>query len=774
MAKAAPLSDRSLRILLVIVALAVRAPFLGYYDFVTFDGTFYLNQAKALLQGSLAGGAFPIGYPLLVAPVLAVARDPVRAGMIVSLLAALGSVLLCYELGRRLASRVDAVIGALALATAPLFIQTSLLTLSESAYVFWVLLALVLFGAGRFARAGLAIGAAAATRPEAIAVAGVLGIILLVRSSRARPGVPRSLLLFAACFLAVYAINIAAMSVPRGGLTVLSRSGAFESKATPWMLRETSVDYEGKQQLEAAARESATPLDRSTEYARRLPADLLQLVRQTLPVLPLLALLSRRATFVLAAFAPILFIPLFTEDRGILRWMVPYLPPLILCGIIGMAAVVKPRMRSLARAAVVLAALFAFFLNRGVLRGGLEDELRPVADVAKHFATRVSPGDRIADRKPYFAFYAGGRYAEIPVGPYDETVGRLAGTNVRYLSLFQPSIHNLRPALRPLVYDQAAIRGELRYRQVLFDRSGQMVYQRVLDESPLTSRPLTDTTTAAIAPAWSPDGTRIAFRRFFGDGRGELCVCDAAGGEVRVLVTTERIADFLSWSPDGTRIAFSMAEDGNQELAAVDVASGRVDRLTRDAARDYAPSWCRGTGELVFGSDRGGTPGVWLQRRAGMEPARLSGEAPAGPPSISPRGDTVTWLDEMGRLVLFDRASARQVVVAEPRGILAPAAWHPDGEVVAVAAYDWGVAEIYLIRVDDGRALRLTNGVRGKSMPSWSPDGSEIAVASGERNDVALIVLGMLAPYLERLYEEDDVNAFQRPGDTRGGPPAPR
>jgi hypothetical protein len=768
------LSNRTLRLLLAAITLAIRIPFAGYFDFVSFDGTFYLNQARALLHGSLSGGAFPVGYPLMVAPVLAVVRDPVRAGMIVSVLAAVGTVLVFFDLARRLTNRTDALIGAVVLAVTPLFIQTSLLTLSESAYVFWVMLTLALFGVGHFALAGLAIGMAAATRPEAIAVAGTLGLVMLVRWARARQPAPRALMLFAACFLAVYAMNIAAMSVPRGGLTILSRSGAFESKATPWMLRETSVDYEGKQMAEEAARRSATPLDRTSEYAQRLPRDLLHLFMQTLPLLPLLAFVSRRATFVLAAFVPIFFIPLFTEDRGILRWMVPYLPPLILCGIMGVAAIAQPRLRSLARAGVVLAALFAFFVNRGVLHQGLEDEMRPVKEVAQRFAPRVSQGDFIADRKPYFAFYAGGRYREIPIAPCGEAVASLAADNVRYLSLFQPVIHNLRPAMRPLVYDLAAIRGELRYKQVLFDRSGQIVYQRVLEEEPLTDRPLTSPDTTALAPAWSPDGTRIAFRRFTNAGRGQICVVDAAGGAPRVIADTGRIADFLSWSPDGKRLAFSQVYNDNQDIAIVDVAGGRVERLTREAARDYAPSWCRDTGELVFGSDRNGTPGVWLMARPGATPTLLSGDMPAGPPSISPAGGMVTWLDGMGRLVLLDRASGQRVVVAEPRGILAPASWHPNGEVLAVAAYDWGVAEIYLVRVADGRALRLTNRIRGKSMPSWSADGSEIAVASGEKSDVALIVLGTLQPYMARLYEEGELGAFQRPQDTRGEPPAPR
>ncbi len=762
--------------MLIVLAVAVRVPLVRYYDFVTYDGTYYINQAKALLHGALAGGSFPIGYPLVIAPILAVARDGVLAAALVSFLAGIGSVLLLYELARTRFNRIDAALGAAVLAVTPLFIQVSLVTLSESVYVFWVLLALVLFGRERFAAAGLAMGMAAATRPEALGVAGVLGAILAWRWVRGRRVAPRSVLAFAAGFAVLYAVSVTAMSIPEGHLAVLSRSGAYGSKATPWMLRETALDFEGKQKAEAQIREKWQPLDRAREYATRVPTDAGRVAWHLLPAIPLLALagVRRRRDYVLAAFAPMLVIPLFTEDRGALRWMAPYVPPLIYYAIAGIDGVGRKRLADIARTAVVVCAMLALVVHRDVLRSGIEDAMRPVRDVARTFAPKVSPGDRIADRKPYFPFYAGGQYVEIPIAPYDEAIAWLAKNDVRYLSLFQPSIHNLRPAMRPLVYDLAAIRGELRYQQVLFDRTGEIVYQRALETDPLTERPLTSHAMADLAPAWSPDGAWIAFRRNLQDGTSTICLTDAAGDSVRTILDVARVADFLSWSADSRRIAFSNVVDNNQDIYTVDIRTHAVTRITRDPARDYAPSWCAATGEIVFGSDRGGTPGVYAQTGPGGAATRISSKGvAAGPPGVSSSGKFVAWSDAVGRLVLSDRRAGREATLAAPTGILSAPAWSPNEDVVAVGAYDWGSADIYLIRVADGRSLRLTRQLTGKSMPCWSPDGQHLAVVSGEHNDVAITVLGNLAPYLGRLDEADDVSAFKRPPDTRSAPPAP-
>ena len=52
------------------------------------------------------------------------------------------------------------------------------------------------------------------------------------------------------------------------------------------------------------------------------------------------------------------------------------------------------------------------------------------------------------------------------------------------------------------------------------------------------------------APAWSPDGTRIAFTSFR-NGRGDIYVMRPDGSDQKRLTTSDAHDDLAAWSPDG-------------------------------------------------------------------------------------------------------------------------------------------------------------------------------------------------------------------------------
>ncbi len=99
-------------------------------------------------------------------------------------------------------------------------------------------------------------------------------------------------------------------------------------------------------------------------------------------------------------------------------------------------------------------------------------------------------------------------------------------------------------------------------------------------------RPLTKLNGVAQAPAWSPDGLRIAFSGNVDGKRFDIYTVAADGKDVQ-LVTSGEDSFEPAWSPDGKTIAFS--EGG--AIVAIDVENGEEQTLTEPENNDSSPAW---------------------------------------------------------------------------------------------------------------------------------------------------------------------------------------
>jgi hypothetical protein len=108
------------------------------------------------------------------------------------------------------------------------------------------------------------------------------------------------------------------------------------------------------------------------------------------------------------------------------------------------------------------------------------------------------------------------------------------------------------------------------------------------------------------AASWSPDGRKIAFVVFAGGGNSIVIIdADSRRVERRLAVPGVGAISNPSWSPDGSRIAFSGSFDGVTDLCLIDVASGRLTRLTHDLYANLQPAWSPDGRTLAFVSDQG-------------------------------------------------------------------------------------------------------------------------------------------------------------------------
>jgi Tol biopolymer transport system component len=121
-------------------------------------------------------------------------------------------------------------------------------------------------------------------------------------------------------------------------------------------------------------------------------------------------------------------------------------------------------------------------------------------------------------------------------------------------------------------------------------------------------RRLTDDPAPEYQPAWSPDGTRIAFVRAVDVSSNEyaLEVMDADGTNVRQL-TADLSPSHPSWSPDGRRIAFAgyVGTAGGVYVMNDDGSDQRLVAPERGSFTE-GPAWSPDGSRIAFVSDRGG------------------------------------------------------------------------------------------------------------------------------------------------------------------------
>ena len=244
-------------------------------------------------------------------------------------------------------------------------------------------------------------------------------------------------------------------------------------------------------------------------------------------------------------------------------------------------------------------------------------------------------------------------------------------------------------------------------------------------------------------PAWSRDGTKIVFERHSGfDTEGEvnpvpnIYVISADGSGLRRLTRTGEAEDHgPAWSPDGTRLAFARRENTGRSVWITNIwvidADGSAPRMLTSAPEDHNtdPNWSpEGTRLAFVRREREGSSDIWVMNADGCSGLRLTN---------APEDDTgPNWSPDGTRLAFVRRERERSsdiwVMNAHGSGVTrltdhpaldeAPA-WSPDGTRLAFHSNRDGNYEIYVMNADGSGVTRLTDHPAPDRFPSWSPVG---------------------------------------------------
>jgi DNA-binding winged helix-turn-helix (wHTH) protein/Tol biopolymer transport system component len=288
---------------------------------------------------------------------------------------------------------------------------------------------------------------------------------------------------------------------------------------------------------------------------------------------------------------------------------------------------------------------------------------------------------------------------------------------------------------------------------VIVATAGGWLFPRWIDarhsprESVRDMRQVTDFADSVVAPALSPDGRMVAFIR--GDSNfltpDQIYVKMLPDGEARRLTDDPRLKYGPAFSPDGSEVAYTVMEHKGWSTYAVSVLGGEPRLVLSNAA---GLTWLD-RNQLLFSQTKNGQHmGIVAgpQTRDGLRelyfPAHERAMAHYSYPSPDRKSALVVEMDGNGhwvscRLISLDgRFESRTI---GPAGVCDAAGWSPDGQWMYFTVLISGQHHLWRQRSPDAMPEQLTFGPTSEAGIAMDPDGKSLVTSIGVRESTLWI-----------------------------------
>ncbi|MFP4392257.1 MAG: hypothetical protein ACLFOA_04885 [Desulfohalobiaceae bacterium] len=237
-------------------------------------------------------------------------------------------------------------------------------------------------------------------------------------------------------------------------------------------------------------------------------------------------------------------------------------------------------------------------------------------------------------------------------------------------------------------------------------------------------RQISDFDLISLSPAWSWDGSKLAFT-LLGEERHELIIWHQDSGQTESIPLPANTIISPVFSPKGD-LVISADPQGNPDIFFLDQEGRLGKKLVDSWAIDISPDFDSSGEKMVFVSSRLGNPHIFLLDLEKDKVRRISYEGSYNTnPSISPDGRFVAYsrqTEQGHRIMLHDLQTGKEKQLTQGPGDDEDPAWGPDSFFLAFASNRSDQYRLYVTTRHGDEPREIPTGPGEATFPAWNPN----------------------------------------------------